>query len=723
MPTVNDSVTALLVRWEESCQQGRVVSPEELCRDCPELLEAVRARIAALESMGQLLRTSPSSSLDTSNPACVSNRLEGHEGLDRLRPGAEPVPGYQLVGQIGRGGFGEVWEARGPGGVAVALKFVPCSAGAGNAEVRSLQVIKGLRHPNLIALFGVWGTTDLVVIAMELAERTLWDRLRQSVRDGLPGIPREELLEYTRQAAAGIDYLNAPRHQFGGKQGVGVQHRDIKPQNLLLVGGGVKVADLGLARLVGGGATGHSGSLTVQYAAPEFFEGRTTAWSDQYSLAVTYCVLRGGRPPFTGGLAQVMAGHLQRPPDLTMVPEAERLALARALAKPPQDRWPTCRAFVEALAHVGAGRKEARAQAEAIPLGRPGPRRKPSARLWLASGATVALLAVAAGALALVAHHGYITSGEVSAPSPRDPSADGPKPLGEIRRFAGHSAGVVEATFAPDGRTAVSGGKDRTVRLWDVGTGQEIRRLAGHTGSVLSVCFTPDGLHVVSGSSDRTLRLWDAGSGKEVRRYQHNAGLGFFSRVTPDGDRIIASANDDYIHIWDLESGQEERYIGLRGAANVSVAIVAYSADGRLALSSGSDSTVRLWDVDQGAMVRALDGQSRDAALSADGRVALAFGQDGHMRLYGTDNGRMIRRFERGPAVAHAASFSPDGRRVLASYEMLDDAGLWDVQSGRETHRLVGQAGGISRIVFSPDGSKALSAGNDGTLRLWELPD
>ncbi len=267
-----------------------------------------------------------------------------------LAAGQRPLPDYELVGLLGRGGFGEVWKARGPGGFDVALKFVHLGEAAGDVELRALEVMKGIRHPNLLPLFGAWQRDGMLVVAMELADGTLLDRLRQARAQGLPGVPRDELLEHLRDAARGLDFLNDYRAptESGGRP-VGVQHKDVKPQNLLLVGGAVKVADFGLAKVLEHSVTAISGGLTPSYAAPEFFNGQATRWSDQYCLAVAYCELRGGKLPFEGSVLQIMAGHSLHPPDLSMLPDEERPAVARALAKKPDERWPSCRAFAEAL--------------------------------------------------------------------------------------------------------------------------------------------------------------------------------------------------------------------------------------------------------------------------------------------------------------------------------------------------------------------------------------
>jgi formylglycine-generating enzyme required for sulfatase activity/serine/threonine protein kinase len=278
---------------------------------------------------------------DTSPQSEASTRYDCPPPDDlSLWPGGRPVPGFELAERLGSGGYGEVWKAHGPGGFPVALKFIRLGDQAGAVELRSLEVMRGIRHPHLLGLFGAWKQQDLLIVAMELGDRTLYHRLQEARRQGLPGIPGEELLEYMRGAAWALDHLNAS----------GVQHRDVKPQNLLLVGGGVKVADFGLAKLLEQTAASNTGALTPAYAAPEFLKGRTSDRSDQYALAVSYCQLRGGRLPFEGGPAQVLAGHLMMEPDLSMLPEEERAVVARALAKEPADRWPTCRAFVQALA-------------------------------------------------------------------------------------------------------------------------------------------------------------------------------------------------------------------------------------------------------------------------------------------------------------------------------------------------------------------------------------
>src|SRR3954447_10034727 len=277
-----------------------------------------------------------------------------------LDAGVEPIPGYLLVRPLGRGGFGEVWEATAPGAIRVALKFIRLDTEEAGSEQRALEVIRDIRHPHLLDVQFAIRVDDCLVIAMPLCDENLMQRLGACQARGLPGVPRDELLSYMEELAHAIDFLNEPRLEPGGGGRAGAQHRDIKPHNIFLVGDSVRLADFVLAKILAGSLAGHSGSMSAGYVAPEVIEGRVSQRSDQYSLAVTYAQLRTGQLPFAGdSLNQILYARIRMPPDLGDLPEEERAVVARALEKRPEDRWPNCRAFVLALAeavHTEGGR-------------------------------------------------------------------------------------------------------------------------------------------------------------------------------------------------------------------------------------------------------------------------------------------------------------------------------------------------------------------------------
>ncbi len=258
------------------------------------------------------------------------------------------LPGYTLLERLGEGGFGEVWKAQAPGGMLKAVKVLHGDLGAIDAdeapierELQALSRVRDLRHPFILSLERLDVIDGKLIVVTELADCNLWDWFRACQDQGLPGIAGDELLGYMEDAAEALDFMS---RQFN------LQHLDIKPHNLFLVSGHVKIGDFGLVQDLSDFARPVAGIVTPAYAAPETSAGQISRWCDQYSLAIVYVELLTGQRPYSGIRArQLLVQHLQEQPDLEMLPASDRPAVARALAKNPQERFPSCLDFVAAL--------------------------------------------------------------------------------------------------------------------------------------------------------------------------------------------------------------------------------------------------------------------------------------------------------------------------------------------------------------------------------------
>ncbi len=217
-----------------------------------------------------------------------------------------------------------------------------------------------MRHAYILSIERFDIIDGQLIIITELADRTLWDRFRECQRDGLPGTPRDELMGYMDEVAEALDLMN---------EKYGIQHLDIKPQNLFLVHNHIKVADFGLAKDMNGkAAVTITGGVTPVYAAPETFDGWLSRASDQYSLAIVYQEILTGHRPFTGStMRQLVLQHLQMAPDLSSLPVADRPIIGRALNKNHEQRYPSCTDLVKALRVATGSERAAIARSGASP--------------------------------------------------------------------------------------------------------------------------------------------------------------------------------------------------------------------------------------------------------------------------------------------------------------------------------------------------------------------
>ncbi len=253
------------------------------------------------------------------------------------------ILGYILEGRIGAGGYGEVWKARAPGGLPKAVKIIFGfhDDTRARSELKALQKVKELRHPFLMSLERIEVFEGQLVVVSELADRSLTERFLECQRQGHAGIPREELLQYMRDAADGLDFL-CNKHLL--------QHLDVKPENLLIVGEHVKVGDYGLVRDIRNCTQSLMGGMTPTYAAPELFEGQPSQLSDQYSLAIVYQEMLTGVRPYDGNSpAELARQHMLGRPNLEPLARGDQAVVAKALAKDTSLRFRSCTEFVAEL--------------------------------------------------------------------------------------------------------------------------------------------------------------------------------------------------------------------------------------------------------------------------------------------------------------------------------------------------------------------------------------
>src|SRR3984957_7952394 len=263
----------------------------------------------------------------------------------------ETLGKYEIKRSLGRGAMGTVYEGWDPiiaRRVAIKTVRLPDSADPETEEAlarfrREAQAAGRLIHPNIVGVFDYGETNDVAYIVMEYVD----------------GPPLKNLLDKQERFALS-DVIRVMDDLLTGLQfshDRGVVHRDIKPANVMLTSAGqAKIADFGIARIESSSMT-QAGTLlgTPAYMSPEQFMGQVLdARSDIYSSGVLLYQLLTGERPFEGGLSAIMHKALNTEPpapsqlSVTAPPSFDPV-VRRAMAKRPQDRFQSVRAFAEAI--------------------------------------------------------------------------------------------------------------------------------------------------------------------------------------------------------------------------------------------------------------------------------------------------------------------------------------------------------------------------------------
>ncbi len=424
------SLTDLLARWHDSQRQGQTLSLDELWADCPERLAELRQHVEAVAAMQALVdganRQSAAESLSSEAPTLAprppadswetrtagpSSAAAGKGGQDtRALP---QVPGYEILGELGRGGMGVVYKARQTAlKRVVALKMILAGAHAGAGEVQRFraeaEAVARLQHPGIVQVYEVGEHEGLPFFSLEFCPGGSLDRK-------LAGTPLKP-----KDAAQLVETLARAMHAAHEKN---VLHRDLKSANVLLSESGQpKITDFGLAKKLDEAGQTASGAImgTPSYMAPEQAGGKSGQLgpaADIYALGAILYEALTGRPPFKAATAldtvmQVVADE----PVPVLLYDSQ---IAEAHTHLQNNDLIRCR-----LALSGDGKR-------------------------LASGS----------------EEGLGESGEIKV---WDLEAGK-----QVRTLRGHTRPVTSLAHSGDGKRLLSGSSDKTIKLWNVSPDQE----------------------------------------------------------------------------------------------------------------------------------------------------------------------------------------------------------------------------------------------------------
>jgi uncharacterized protein with WD repeat len=286
-----------------------------------------------------------------------------------------------------------------------------------------------------------------------------------------------------------------------------------------------------------------------------------------------------------------------------------------------------------------------------------------------------------------------------------------------VQTLSGHRDKVFALSFSGDGATLASSSRDRTIRLWDLGSGQEVHAFSTHEVDLNGIAFAPDGSLLASADA-----IWDVETFQVVHALERGRSVPGHVAFSPDGSLLAVQLADQAIRLWDVASGQVVRTLEEQTDSALFFSIE-FSPDGALLAAGGRDGTVRLWDVASaqtaGILEHGHEIHVHDVAFSPDGRLLASAGIDYAVRLWDLASGQTDHTLRHQDGL-YGVTFSPDGS-LLASAGCDRTVKLWDVASGRLLHSLP-HDDEVLAVAFSPDGTLLASGGYDNQVYLWGVP-
>jgi small GTP-binding protein len=317
----------------------------------------------------------------------------------------------------------------------------------------------------------------------------------------------------------------------------------------------------------------------------------------------------------------------------------------------------------------------------------------------------------------------YVKLLEACQPPAMSPAVEAPtasKQVAERVIRLAHETWIFAYAFSQDGKRALTGCADKTVRLWDLETGRCLRVLTGHTEEVWSVEWSTDQRRALTGASDHTVRVWDVQTGRCLQVFEGHTKYINMAAWSPDQGRVLSCSGDSTLRLWEVQTGRCLRVF--EGHTN-GVWALAWAPDQRRVLSGGDDNTLRLWDVKTGRCLRVLEGHTDTVhcvAWSGDEQHALSCSQDKTIRLWEMETGRCLLILEGHTEQVWRVAWGLDERCAL-SISGDGTARLWDLRTGRCLSILERIDRAVWGLAWNADQHQVLAGDGDGNIHIWDL--
>jgi WD40 repeat protein len=292
--------------------------------------------------------------------------------------------------------------------------------------------------------------------------------------------------------------------------------------------------------------------------------------------------------------------------------------------------------------------------------------------------------------------------------------------VSSIHALTGHPGKISSLAISPDGQRLVSGCLDKTIKVWNLLTGELIRTFKGHSVDVSSVAISPNGQFLASSSahcSKSNVKVWNFQTGELLHdRLGHKKSA---RCVVFDTNRKIFFSSGNKIKIWDLSMG--DRLCTLCHSS--SVHSVAVSPDGQRLATGSSDGKIKLWHPQTGDPLRTLKGHEsvvNALTISADGQILISASSDKTIKIWHLHTGQLIHTLKFHTASVNAIVMSFNGQWVISGSSDTTIK-IWRLDTGELLHTLKEHTGPVNAIAISPDSQFLASGSSDKTIKIWRL--